>query len=245
MVTKNYIDSSRILVLNGINYRAWRRHISYLLTHDKTLYTLSTTKFDQSDDQEIEKLRKKWDEDDAFAKVSILHHMKDNIIHLFEERTMAKDMMDALETKYWCRSDTRIQLLQDKFNNIMMNEGDVVGDHVNQLELIAKELADAGHTLSDKMQVTAVLNSLPPSWDHIATSLTHSGKELTMTTLPVLLTLEEDMMKRRKRDSASSSLMMAQSSHTTQFKPKSKFKHKRFKKQWTRKQASRCLLSMW
>ena len=30
-----------------------------------------------------------------------------------------------------------------------MNEGDVVGDHVNQLELIAKEFADAGHTLSD------------------------------------------------------------------------------------------------
>ena len=44
-----------------------------------------------------------------------------------------------------------------------MNEGDVVGDHVNQLELIAKELADAGHTFSDKMQVTIVLNSLPPS----------------------------------------------------------------------------------
>uniref|UniRef100_A0A2N9GSY4 CCHC-type domain-containing protein n=1 Tax=Fagus sylvatica TaxID=28930 RepID=A0A2N9GSY4_FAGSY len=64
-----------------------------------------------------------------------------------------------------------------------MNEGGVVGDHVNQLELIAKELVDAGHTLSEKMQVTIVLNSLPPSWDH----------------------------------------------------PKYKFKHKRFKKQWTRK----------
>uniref|UniRef100_A0A2N9GQ88 Reverse transcriptase Ty1/copia-type domain-containing protein n=1 Tax=Fagus sylvatica TaxID=28930 RepID=A0A2N9GQ88_FAGSY len=84
-----------------------------------------------------------------------------------------------------------------------MNEGDIVGDHVNQLELIAKELVDTGHTFSDKMQVTIVLNSLPPSWDHIVTSLTHSGKELAMTTLPVLLMLEEDRMKRRKRDNAS------------------------------------------
>ena len=42
-----------------VNYRAWKRHISYLLTHDKTLYTLSTTKPDQSDDQETEKSRKK------------------------------------------------------------------------------------------------------------------------------------------------------------------------------------------
>uniref|UniRef100_A0A2N9G0N8 CCHC-type domain-containing protein n=1 Tax=Fagus sylvatica TaxID=28930 RepID=A0A2N9G0N8_FAGSY len=161
--------------------------------------------------------------------------MKDNIILLFEERPTAKDMMDALETKYGCHFDTQIQLLLDKFNNIKMNEDDVVRDHVNQLELIAKELADAEHTLSDKIQVIVVLNSLPPSWDHVVTSLTHLGKELAMTTLFVLSMLEEDRMKRRKRDNTSSSLMMAQSSHTTQFKPKYKFKHKRFKKQWTRK----------
>jgi hypothetical protein len=42
---------------------------------------LSTTKPDQSDNQETEKLRKKWDGDDALAKASMLHHM------------------DALETK--------------------------------------------------------------------------------------------------------------------------------------------------
>uniref|UniRef100_A0A2N9F1D3 CCHC-type domain-containing protein n=1 Tax=Fagus sylvatica TaxID=28930 RepID=A0A2N9F1D3_FAGSY len=165
----------------------------------------------------------------------MLHHMKDNIIPLFEERPTAKEIMDALETKYGCRSDTQIQLLLDKFNNIKMNEGDAIGDHVNQLKLIAKELADAGHTLSDKMQVTIVLNSLPSSWDHVVTSLTHLGNKLAMTTLPILLMLEEDRMKRRKRDNASSRLMMAQSSHATQFKLKYKFKHKRFKKQWTRK----------
>jgi hypothetical protein len=163
MVTKNSIDSSRIPILNGINYRAWRRHISYLLTHDKTLYTLSTTQPDQSDEQETKKLRKKWNKDDALAKASMLHHMKDNIIPLFKERSTAKEMMDTLETKYGCRSDTQIQLLLDKFNNIKMNEDTVVGDYVNQLELIAKELTDVGHTLSNKMQVTVVLNGLPPS----------------------------------------------------------------------------------
>jgi hypothetical protein len=101
MVTKNSNDSSRIPVLNGINYRAWRHYISYLLTHDKTLYTMSTTKPDQSDDQETKKLRKKWDEDDALAKALMLHHMKDNIIPLFEERPTTKEIMDALEKKLW------------------------------------------------------------------------------------------------------------------------------------------------
>jgi hypothetical protein len=61
-----------------------------------------------------------------------------------------------------------------------------------------------------------------------------------MTTLLVLLMFKEDRMKRRKRDNASNSLMMAQSSNATQFKPKYKFKYKRFKKQWTRKPRQEC-----
>ncbi|KAF5930014.1 hypothetical protein HYC85_030887 [Camellia sinensis] len=51
MAIKNTMDSSRIEMLNGNNFRAWKRHISYLLTHEKTLYTLSTSKPD--DDSNI------------------------------------------------------------------------------------------------------------------------------------------------------------------------------------------------
>ena len=61
-----------------------------------------------------------------------------------------------------------------------MNEGDYIGDHINTMELLAKELANANNLVLDKMLVTTILNSLPPSWDHIVTTLTHSGKEVTM-----------------------------------------------------------------
>jgi hypothetical protein len=44
-----------------------------------------------------------------------------------------------------------------------MSEDDYVGDFVNQMELIAKELASASHPISDKMQVTTILNGLPLS----------------------------------------------------------------------------------
>uniref|UniRef100_A0A2N9FM87 Reverse transcriptase Ty1/copia-type domain-containing protein n=1 Tax=Fagus sylvatica TaxID=28930 RepID=A0A2N9FM87_FAGSY len=83
-----------------------------------------------------------------------------------------------------------------------------------------------GTLFQTKCKSLFVLNSLPPSWDHVVTSLTHSGKELAMTTLPVLLMLKEERMKRKKRDNASSSLMMAQSSHATQFKPNEKGHYK-------------------
>ena len=65
---------------------------------------------------------------------------------------------------YGVLSDTQIQLLLDKYNNTRMSDNDSVGDHVNQMELIAKELSNADHSLSDKIQVTTIPNSLPLSW---------------------------------------------------------------------------------
>ena len=97
-----------------------------------------------------------------------------------------------------------------------MNEVDYIGDHINTMELLAKELADANNPMPDKMQVTTILNSLPPSWDCIVTTLTHSGKEVTMISLPVLLVLEEERMKRRKSKNQNHNLLM------TQTVPKSK-----------------------
>jgi hypothetical protein len=99
--------------------------------------------------------------------------------------------------------------LLDKYNCSCMSEGDNVGEFVNQMELTAKELANAGHPVTDKMQVTTILNSLPLSWKHVVTSLTLSGKEVSMVSLLVLLVLEEERMKRRRREGTSSNMMMA------------------------------------
>jgi hypothetical protein len=71
--------------------------------------------------------------------------------------------MEALEKKYGPRPDTHIQLLLDKYNSTRMNEDDYVGNFVNQMKLIAKELAYASYLIFDKMQVTTMLNGLPLS----------------------------------------------------------------------------------
>ena len=168
--------------------------MKYLLTHERTLYRLSTTKpvpINKNDNEGI-KARDNWEVDDSLAKASMLHHMKDNIIPLFEDKEIAKELMVALEAKYGPRSDTHVKLLLDKFNNTRMNEGDYIGDHINTMELLAKELADVDDFVLNKMQVTTIFNSLPPSRDHIVTTLTHSGKEVTMISLPILLVLEEE-----------------------------------------------------
>ena len=67
--------------------------------------------------------------------------------------------MEALEAKYGPRYDTHVQLLLDKFNSTRINEG----DHINTMELLAKKMADVDNSVSNKMQVTTILNSLLPS----------------------------------------------------------------------------------
>lgn len=182
----------------------------------------------------------KWEEDNELAKAALLSHMQDDLIPLFEDIKMAKEILSALEQKYGGKYDTYVQLLLDKFNGLTMSEYSSVVDHVNHMALIAKDLSVAGNTISDKMQVSTILNSLPPSWDSVVTAINCSGQVLTMDTLPAILALEEERKKRRKR----SNLMVAEDSgrptkkakgphdvkgkqfkHGNQFKNKMHFKH--------------------
>lgn len=78
----------------------------------------------------------------------------------------------------------------DKYNKTCMKENNGVGNHIPHMQLIVKKLYDVGHPITNKMQVTTILNSLPLSWDNIVTSLTHNGNEVTMTSLPIILVLE-------------------------------------------------------
>ena len=233
MAIKGSIDSSRLESLNGMNFRMWKRHIIYVLTHEKTQYTLTSEKPDRADLTygEVKKKQEKWEEDDLMARATLLHNMKDNIIPLFEGHESAKQMMEALEAKYGPRSDTHMQLLLDKYNCSRMSETDNVGEFVNQMELIPKELANVSHLVTDKIQVTTILNRLPLSWEHVVTSLTLSRKEVSMVSLPVLLVLEEKRMKRRRHEGTSSNIMMAhtipQTVQVSTFKGKpKKFKQK-------------------
>jgi hypothetical protein len=62
MAIKSGIDSSKVESLNGINFRMWKRHISYVLTHEKTLYTLTTDKpnIEDQQDEKVVKKCEKW-----------------------------------------------------------------------------------------------------------------------------------------------------------------------------------------
>ena len=113
MAIKSGIDAFEVENLNGINFRMWKMKLSYVLMHKKLLYTLNSIKpkLDGESDADIMKTQENFLKDDLMARATLLHNMKDNIIHLFEEFDTTKGMMDALDQKYGPRSVTHIQLL--------------------------------------------------------------------------------------------------------------------------------------
>lgn len=100
------------------------------------------------------------------------------------------------------------------------------------MELITKELFNVGHPLTDKIQVTIIL---PSFWDHIVSSLTHSGKEIIMTSLPVLLALEEGRVKRRNIENGSSKRMMSQDTFFTEQDETKTAQEKKMVEKWAKK----------
>ena len=141
----------------------------------------------------------KWEECNEIAKAALLSHMQDDLIPLFEDFKITKEILNALEQKYGSKSNTYVQLLLEKFSGMRMGEDISVVVHVNHMALIAKDLIVSGNQIPKKMQVSTILNSLPSSWDSVVMSINCSGNDLTMDTLPSILALEEERMKGRKR----------------------------------------------
>ncbi|KAK9278708.1 hypothetical protein L1049_028283 [Liquidambar formosana] len=58
------------------------------------------------DDPNTLKLKEKWEEDDMLTRASILNHVQDDLIPLYEDFKSAKETMNALEDKYGPKSNT-------------------------------------------------------------------------------------------------------------------------------------------
>ena len=94
---------------------------------------------------------KQLDESNDFARALILSHVQGDLVSLFEDHKTAKELLDALKSKYHVTSETHILLFLEKYNGTYMEEGADIVSHVNYMALLAKKLFILGHPMTDKM----------------------------------------------------------------------------------------------
>lgn len=99
----------------------WKRCVSYLLILDKKSYIIIADK-PFGDDITSQKLKDKWEEDNDITKDTLLSHMYDALISLFEECKTTKESLTAMMIKYGGKSSIHMQLLFEKFNTLTMGE---------------------------------------------------------------------------------------------------------------------------
>jgi hypothetical protein len=58
MAIKSGINASKVEYLNNINFRMWKMKLSYVLTHEKLLYTLNSVKLELDDENDADIIKK-------------------------------------------------------------------------------------------------------------------------------------------------------------------------------------------
>ncbi|KAF3786515.1 hypothetical protein EJ110_NYTH11733 [Nymphaea thermarum] len=187
--------------LNGTNFHAWKRRIMLTLTLERLIYVISQP-FPTLGDKPTDEEKSAYDSftsDDLMAKTIMLTFMEDDQIRVFEDCPTAKEMFDVIASKYNTMTAMHIQLLQEQYNSYRMKESDNVMDHVNKMFVMAKDLAVVGNVISDNMQISTILNILPPSWEMAVTALSVQFDNLTLEKLPIQLALQQKRLTKKNR----------------------------------------------
>ncbi|GJU42966.1 hypothetical protein Tco_1200232 [Tanacetum coccineum] len=139
----------------GVDFRRWIKKMRFLLSSMSVVYVLTTLILDDGDDAIVYQLRKraKWDNDDYVCKGLILIGMSDSLFDIYHNVESSKELWDSLEAKYMAEDASSKKFTQHKMN------------------------------MDESIQVSCIIDKLPPSWKDFKHTLKHLKDELTLVEL--------------------------------------------------------------
>ena len=104
-----------------------------------------------------------WKKKNSRARITLASSMDDDIMREFRKYEITKDMWSILSKRFGGTSITKLKSLTIKFDTYRKRPKHNMKKHLRQMSNMISELKDAGHTLTDKQQVQALICSLPQS----------------------------------------------------------------------------------
>ena len=102
--------------------------------------------------------------------------VSDQVMFHVMDLTSPKEIWDKLATQYMSRTLTTKLYLKQKLYGLKMQEGSDLVEHLNIFNQLVADLAHREVTVDDEDKAIILLCSLPPSYEHVVTTLTY-GKE--------------------------------------------------------------------
>ncbi|GJZ38288.1 hypothetical protein Tco_0584479 [Tanacetum coccineum] len=160
-------------IFKGLDFRRWQNKIHFLLSSMSVLYVLTTPiPGDGGDDATVEQIKKKakCDNDDYVCRGLILN-----------------------EAKYMAEDASSKKFLVSNFINYKMTDSTPVLDQYNELLGILGRFTQHKINMDEAIQVSCIIDKLPPSWKDLNHTLKHLKEELTLIELGSHLRIEASL----------------------------------------------------
>ncbi|GJT13433.1 zinc finger, CCHC-type containing protein [Tanacetum coccineum] len=168
----------------------------FLLLSMSVVYVLTTPiPGDGGDNSTLEQVRKKakWDNDDFVCRGLILNDMSGSLFDIYQNVGSFKELYDSLEAKYMAEDASSKKFLVSNFTNYKMTDSRPVLEQYNKLLGILRRFTQHKMNMDESIQVSCIIDKLPPSWKDFKHTLKHLKEELTLVKLCTNLRIEESL----------------------------------------------------
>ncbi|GKA84915.1 zinc finger, CCHC-type containing protein [Tanacetum coccineum] len=159
------------------------------------VYVLTTPIPEDGENATVDQIRRrnKWDNDDYVCRGLILKGMSDPLFDIYQNVESGKELWDSLEAKYMAEDASSKKFLVSNFTNYKMTDSRPVMEQYNELLGILGRFTQHKMNMDEAIQVSCIIDKLPPSWKDFKHTLKHNKEELTLVELGSHLRIEESL----------------------------------------------------
>ncbi|GJV10226.1 hypothetical protein Tco_1351767 [Tanacetum coccineum] len=150
----------------GVDFRRWQKKMHLLLSSMSVVYLLTTHIPKDGENATVDQIR----------------------------RRNKKKLWDSLEAKYMDEDASSKKFLVSNFTNYKMTGSRPVMEQYNELLGIIGRFIQHKMNMDEAIQVSYIIDKLPPSWKDFKHTLKHNKEELTLVELGNHLCIEESFM---------------------------------------------------
>ncbi|GJR30802.1 zinc finger, CCHC-type containing protein [Tanacetum coccineum] len=180
----------------GVDFRRWQKKMHFLLSSMSVVYVLTTPMPDDGgENPTVKQVRKraKWDNDDYVCRGLILNGMFDSLFDVYQNVETSKELWDTLEAKYMDEDASSKKFLVSNFTNYKMTNSRPVLEQYNELIGILGSFTQHKMNMDESIQISCIIDKLPPSWKDFKHTLKHLKEELTLIELDSHLRIKESL----------------------------------------------------
>ncbi|GJX14516.1 zinc finger, CCHC-type containing protein [Tanacetum coccineum] len=159
------------------------------------VYVFTTSIPEDGENATVNQIRRrnKWDNDDYICRDLILKGMSDPLFNIYQNIKFKKELWDSLEAKYMANDASSKKFLVSNFTNYKMTYSRPIMEQYNELLGILERFTQHKMNTDEAIQVSCIIDKLPPLWKDFKHTLKHLKEELTLIELGSHLRIEESL----------------------------------------------------